>query len=120
MGLFILEADVYNYAMALPNKFFDYVSAGLPVCIGPSPAMAELALEHGFGCVARGFGPRDVADALNALDEQALERMRRAARAAARTLNADVEMGKLVMLFHRLLGDQPAAAHSVTTSGETR
>ena len=95
VGLHILEPRSYNYACSLPNKFFDFVAAGLAVCIGPSPEMAKFVHRYGLGCVASGFQPREVAAVLNSLTAEQVKEMRKAAQRAALELNADTEMGKV-------------------------
>lgn len=40
IGIFLLQPTNYNYSIALPNKLFDFIHAGLAVCVGPSPGMA--------------------------------------------------------------------------------
>ncbi len=101
IGFFLLEPCNFNYLMALPNKFFDFLMAGLAVCVGPSPVMAELTRRYQAGCVAPGFSPAEVAQTLNALTVDQINQMRQAARQAARHLNADIEMGKLTDLYAR-------------------
>jgi hypothetical protein len=98
MGFYLLEPSSFNNIEALPNKFFDFVVAGLAVCVGPSPAMAELVRRHGFGCVAPSFRAEQVAETLTALTPTAIAAMQRAAQRAAESLNAETEMGKLVAL----------------------
>ncbi|HWP47293.1 MAG TPA: hypothetical protein VNM22_09045 [Candidatus Limnocylindrales bacterium] len=105
MGFYLLEPGNFNNSAALPNKFFDFIVAGLAVCIGPSPSMAELVRQYGFGCVAPTFNPSDVAHMLNQLNINQLMAMQQAAREVARQLNADTEMGKVVELYQQLLGE---------------
>jgi hypothetical protein len=102
IGFYLLEPNNYNNEMALPNKFFDFVAAGLAVCIGPSPSMANMVQEYGFGCVAPSYKPREVADVLNHLTEDQIEAMRSASLRASEKIHAEAEMGKLVKLFGRL------------------
>lgn len=105
IGFYLLAfRQNYNNQMALPNKFFDFIAAGLAVCIGPSPAMAEIVRRYGLGCVAPTLDPHDVALVLNRLSAEQLVVMRRSARAAAKELNANHEMSKLVALYDQLLG----------------
>jgi hypothetical protein len=99
MGIYLLEPNNYNNRVALPNKFFDFVAAGLAVCVGPSPSMARMVNEYGFGCVAPSFEPSDVADMLNGLRKDQLLTMRAASKQAAERINAEAEMSKLVELF---------------------
>jgi hypothetical protein len=103
LGLAIIPALDYSYLMSLPNKFFEFVMAGLGVITGPSPEMAGLATEHGLGAVLEGFEPSDIAKGLNALDASAIEDMKRASLVAARTLNAEAEMARLMTIYERLL-----------------
>ncbi|HEX8723384.1 MAG TPA: glycosyltransferase family 4 protein [Pyrinomonadaceae bacterium] len=106
LGLCYIAPTNYNYYVSLPNKFFDFIAAGLPVCIGPSPSMAEVVRSYGLGCIARSFEPRDIAAALNSLGADELARMRRGARAAAAEVNAEREMGKLVRIYQNLLSGE--------------
>ncbi len=45
-GRSILPPANFNWTVALPNKLFDYINAGLATCIGPSPEMARLVREY--------------------------------------------------------------------------
>jgi glycosyltransferase involved in cell wall biosynthesis len=99
MGLCVIQPATYNTLMMLPNKLFEYIQAGLAVCVGPSPAMVEVVQRFKVGVVAPSFKPRDVAAALDRLTVDEVQAMRSAAVHAARTLNADVEMHKIVDLY---------------------
>ena len=105
IGFFILKPVHESYLHALPNKFFDFVMAGLAVCIGPSPAMSNLARNYGFGCVAPTFDPLDVAALLNHTESVQWESMRQRALEAAKELNAEKEMDKVLILFDHLLDE---------------
>jgi len=102
IGLCVIQPITYNTLMMLPNKMFEYIQAGLAVCVGPSPAMVEVVRRFGVGVVAASFTPRDVAATLDRLTVDQVEAMRTAALRAARTLNADVEMHKVVDLYDGL------------------
>jgi glycosyltransferase involved in cell wall biosynthesis len=103
IGLSVIEPSNYNYLVSLPNKFFDYIVAGLPVVVGPSPSMAEIVRNYRCGVVSESFRASDIAARLNLLTPSELETMRVASRSAAEHLNADVEMKKVVELFEALL-----------------
>ena len=45
IGFYLLEPSNYNNSVALPNKLFDFLAAGLAVCVGPSPGMARMVKE---------------------------------------------------------------------------
>jgi hypothetical protein len=100
LGVFLLKPEKYNNLVALPNKFFEFISAGLGVCIGPSPEMVQIALEYGFGRVSSSFDPVDFAKMLSNLTSDEIDGMKRKALEARHFLNADVEMKKLLDLYH--------------------
>jgi glycosyltransferase involved in cell wall biosynthesis len=103
MGIFILPGVNFNYEHALPNKFFDFINAGLAVCISPSREMARYTQQYGFGVVTPSVNPPDVAKVLNELTAEQVDQMKRRAIEARKVLNADVEMGKLVNLYRQVL-----------------
>ncbi len=102
VGLYILPPTNYNNLVALPNKFLDFICAGLAVAIGPSPSMAELVKQYGFGVVCNSFDPSDMASMLNQIPTERWSDMRKAARIAAHEINAQVEMKKLVSIYDAL------------------
>jgi glycogen(starch) synthase len=82
VGLVIDAPETENVRLALPNKLFEYMMAGLAVAVPNAPAMASLVRAEGIGVV---YEHGTLKSALMQLgeDRDALERMRRRARAAA-------------------------------------
>lgn len=103
IGLYILLNNHFDFLASLPNKFFEFISAGLAVCIGPSPAMSEIANQYGFGIVSPSFDPKTVAEILNKLTPEEVEEKKRQAIKAHKTLNANIEMQKLLNLYSEVL-----------------
>jgi len=103
LGIHLLPPENFSYAMALPNKFFEFIMAGLGVIIGPSPAMAAIVENYGLGIVAESFQPQALAQALNQLTPEAINAMKRRSLEAAKELNAEKEMRKLLTLYRRIL-----------------
>ncbi len=103
LGFYLLPQTSFNNEAALPNKFFDFLAAGLGTVVGPSPAMAQIIHTYGSGVVCPSIVPSDVADTLNLLTRVHIEELRRNAQAAARDINADVEMSRLIAIYARIL-----------------
>ena len=82
IGLVIDRLDTDNTRLALPNKLFEYLMAGLALAVPRAPAMAELVEAHGIGVV---YEPGRLGAALQQLaaDREALDEMRRRARELA-------------------------------------
>lgn len=111
MGFYLLPANSYNNLAALPNKFFDFIVAGLAVCVGPLPSMAEMVNRFGFGCVAPSFNPGEVSRMLNRLTGEQLAEMRLASRELSKEICAEKEMSKLIELYDQVLDTQEKLAH---------
>ena len=92
LGIHVLPPTSENNALALPNKFFDFVQARLGVIVGPSLEMARLVREHGLGVVTDGFTREDITAVLDALTPEAVAGYRRAAHAAAHALSAEAQV----------------------------
>ncbi len=103
IGFYLLAPTNFNNRMSLPNKLFDYIAAGIAVCIGPSPAMAEIVRQYGLGWVAPSFEPKDVTETLNQITYGQLLDRRLASRETAKKINAATEMKKLLNIYERLL-----------------
>jgi glycosyltransferase involved in cell wall biosynthesis len=58
VGVIPIEEGLANHEMALPNKLFDYIWAGLPVAVSRAKSMARLVEDAGLGVT---FDPRDPA-----------------------------------------------------------
>jgi hypothetical protein len=82
IGIFLLPPVNPNYQNALPNKFFEFMHAGLAVAIGPSPEMAAIVNLENIGVVAPTFEPASLAKCLNGLSWTQICQMRRNAWAA--------------------------------------
>lgn len=91
IGIFLMPADYGQARYALPNKLFEYIMAGLAVCMTDFPAMTEIIRRHDLGIVLPDSRPETVGAALNGLTTERLDKMRANARHAARDLNWDRE-----------------------------
>ena len=98
IGLFLLPGTNFNYHMALPNKFYEFVQGRLAVAIGPSPEMRRLAELHGFGMVSPDYEPLTLAGLLNRLGADDIMALKRRAHAGASELCAERNRDRLVAL----------------------
>ncbi len=82
---------------ALPNKLFEYMMAGLAVCVSDLPDMADVVRSHQAGITIAELSPLGIARAVNSLDQASIDRYRGNALAAAQEL----ELGPGVDSVHR-------------------
>jgi glycosyltransferase involved in cell wall biosynthesis len=114
IGLFALPDHSLHNRFALPNKFFEYVMAGLALCVSDLPEMTPIVKKYNLGCVFQGVSPEAIAQTINALDRSAIEGYKRASLAAARELNWENESRTLTSRCAALVH---ASAHTASASG---
>lgn len=112
------DADVGLYApppggsaqrrFSLPNKFFEYVAAGLALCVSDVPEMARLVRKYEFGLLLTDATPDAIAEAVNGLESEDIDRYKHRSLDAARTLNWESERDTMLELYERILEAQPS------------
>jgi glycogen synthase len=100
----------------LPNKFFEYVMAGLALCVADLPEMAALVRRHDLGRLVPGQAPQDIADAVNGFTREDIDRYKRASIAAAQELNWQAEQRIMLDLFDEITPGRRAPTYSVIAS----
>ena len=107
VGFFALPGHSRHNEFALPNKFFEYVMAGLALCTTELPEMARLIKEYDLGVTIAAVEPEAIAAAVNALDPVRIDRFKRNALAAARKLCWECESERLVDAYAAVLAQAP-------------
>lgn len=102
MGVYFVNPYSINVWLGLPNKFFDFFSAGLAQITSNLPEMARIMRQYGFGVIVDSADPREIANFMNRLTTLEIDAMKQAAIDASHHLNADTELQKLVDLYDRL------------------
>lgn len=92
-----------SYRESLPNKFFEYVMAGIPVVVSDFGSMGRICEEQGVGVTCDPTDPEALAAAVTRLRDPAFyEQCRANTPAMAAQYNWDVEQRKLVEVYERL------------------
>ena len=82
-----------NLELALPNKLFEAVQGRLGLVIGESPMMEEVVRQYDNGLIVPGWSSKDLAEALNTLTADRVQRLKDGSAAAAKELSAESESG---------------------------
>ena len=115
VGVMLLPHQGAQQEYALPNKIFEYMMAGLALCVSDSEEMAKLVKARRNGIVIGSLTPDALAEAVNALTPGAVDEYKRASLAAAETLNWENEQETLLALCRELAPhwqEQRAAAET--------
>lgn len=104
VGLIAYTAESLNFLYALPNKFFEYIMAGVPVLSTDLPEIRRLIDAHRVGEVVLPGTPESFAEAMNRMagDPGRLAEIRSRCLAAARDLHWGEEEKKLIHLYREL------------------
>lgn len=103
IGFYLLQPTSFNNRYALPNKFFEFIQAGLAVIVGPSPEMASLVTKYSCGTVAADFTIDSMVRLLERLSYEDIAHYKAAARLAAQELCWERESMKLSSLVKDVL-----------------
>jgi glycogen synthase len=100
---FFVQADLSpQKRFTLPNKFFEYVTAGLALCVADLPEMAPFVTEHELGLLVSQPTPEAIAAAVNSLDRETIDRYKRNSLEAAKVLDWNLEKEVMLGLYDRL------------------
>lgn len=103
IGFFALPGHSRHNEFALPNKFFEYVMAGLALCTTDLPEMAHLIRKYDFGITVAAVEPAAIAAAINALTPERIDGFKRNALLAAYELSWERESNRLVAAYDAAL-----------------
>ncbi len=59
-GYYSIPGNSFNNLYCLPNKFFEFIQARLPIIIGPSPEMEKIIEKYKIGLVSKDFTEREL------------------------------------------------------------
>jgi glycosyltransferase involved in cell wall biosynthesis len=97
-----IEKDVsLNYHFCLPNKFLDYIQAGVPVLVSPLPEMKAIVEKYGIGEMIENHDPQYLAAKFDSLpgDDQKLSFFRSNLQKAAADLCWENEEQELMNIY---------------------
>ncbi|MCL6451906.1 MAG: glycosyltransferase family 4 protein [Acetobacteraceae bacterium] len=108
VGVVALENLSLNNRLALPNKLFHYLAAGLPVVASDLPAIAEFTKQHGVGELFKSGSAEDLGEAVDRLllDPDRWAEARRAVSRVRSEVVWEKEAPRLVQLYHDLMTGQ--------------
>ena len=99
IGYAALGHKTSNISLALPNKFFEYLFAGIPILVSRGSEMARVLDRFPFGIAIDDSTPERLADALNNLTLEDVERFHVGLREAQGHFNWEDESKPLREFF---------------------
>ena len=103
MGFCLIEDHCLSYRYSLPNKFFEYAMAGLPILVSDLPEMRKLVEKYNCGVICESVTPEGIVKGLNELLGQDLKKLGENSRKMAEDHSWEVQEEKLLRLYDKVL-----------------
>jgi glycosyltransferase involved in cell wall biosynthesis len=103
-GVSLDKNNNMNYRFSLPNKLFDYISAGIPVIAGDLPEVTRIITENTCGIIIPEINPGEISEAIRLLESNRdlLKVLKENARAASETLTWESESLKVRTIYDQV------------------
>jgi glycosyltransferase involved in cell wall biosynthesis len=104
LGLALDKPLSLNYALALPNKVFDYIQAGTPIIASSLIEIETLVNKHNCGIIIPEVTPQQIAESIHTLieDPKRLAAYKSNCQKAAETEHWDADKQVLIELVRRV------------------
>ena len=102
IGLVLLDPELSNHAVALPNKLFEYLQAGLMVVTTPGGEVESFVNREGVGCAASSIQAEALADVLLSLDLTAVASYQQKAVNVSRNFTSERFASDFRAIMHAL------------------
>lgn len=101
IGLALIDDVSLNNRLALPNKLFEYIMAGIPAVVSDLPQMAEIVQKYQVGAVIPNNDPETAANVIRSWQEdpQLYQRLKINCLRASKTLNWEEEFKTVERFF---------------------
>ena len=106
-GLSLDKNSNLNYNFSLPNKLFDYISAGLPVIASELPEISRILGDFNCGLLIPEVNPHEISKAIMTLRDNGdlMIELKRNAVKASESLNWETESQKVKELYGPIINN---------------
>jgi glycosyltransferase involved in cell wall biosynthesis len=99
VGYFAFENYSKQRQFTAPNKFFEYIMAGLALIVMDTPELAKVVNEYHNGLLVETFDEEGIANVVNSFTPEKINEMKKRSLAAAKELCWERESLKLVSAY---------------------
>jgi len=98
-GIILNENDCLNHNYCLPNKFFEYIMAGLPVISSNLYEISRIIEKYQIGLIVKNGSPKDIIQTINKLDTFDTGRMRENLKEVSKIYNWNNQEKTLLKIY---------------------
>lgn len=120
VGVSLLQDTCENHRLALPNKVFEYVAAGVPVVVSDLPELRRLVCPRGVGWAVDGASRDALSSALRLALSETSTGIRERVLAASVELRWPVERKRLLTVYGQLRLREQLRLHNTAEWEEVR
>lgn len=102
IGYFVHRDISPQKRFTLPNKFFEYIMAGVALCVSDLPEMAAIVNRHKCGLLVSDYDENVIAHVINSFDHDSINRFKKASIEAAEELNWNSEGRRMVEAYENV------------------
>jgi len=108
-GLVLEKNTNLNYRFSLPNKLFDYISAGIPVIASDLPEISALVTKYNCGIIIPVVTPGEITEAVEILrqNRSLRQELKHNSITASRELNWENETQKVREFYKGVINNEP-------------
>jgi len=101
-GLSLDKDTNINYRFSLPNKLFDYITAGIPIIASNLPEVSKIVNKNNCGIIIPAVSPDEIVRAIKTLKENPglLSELKKKAVIASESINWEHESIKILELYN--------------------
>lgn len=103
IGIHLIQNSCLNHFYCLPNKFFEYAMAGLPIIVSNMKEMERYVIDGGFGEVLTGFSSKEINRAIDKLVNQDLEMLSKNAFMFAKNNSWEYQENEMLIAYKGIL-----------------
>lgn len=119
-GLVLEKNTNLNYRYSLPNKLFDYISAGIPVISSDLPETSAIITKYNCGIIIPNVTPREIHEAIGFLGQNRIlyKELKNNSLVASDELNWENESVKVREFYSLIINNEPLLKTKATINGE--
>jgi glycosyltransferase involved in cell wall biosynthesis len=99
----MIQNTCLNHSLCLPNKFFEYSMAGLPVIVSNMKEMRDLVVSYNMGIIVEEESVDSLNIAIDKILDSDIKQMKQNARRCAEENSWEVQEVKMINAFRNKL-----------------
>lgn len=103
IGFFSFDGTSPQIRFTLPNKLFEYIMAGLCLCVGDTPEVNRIVSHYKNGRLIAPHSAEAIAAAINSLDRETIDAFKRASITTGEQLNWEAERAQLLQAYREAM-----------------